>query len=73
MRDNDEPGQPRKVEQPTVQYMAPPKQDPMVTQLLTLFGKLSTPDKLECLGFVRGFVEGRRPHSDGQDLQVASS
>ena len=45
--------------------------DPMAVELLDLFGKLDKAGKAECLGYVRGFVMGRRPHAHGQASAVA--
>lgn len=39
------------------------KNDPLVTELISLFGKLSKPHKHEFLGRLRGFVEGINTHN----------
>lgn len=60
------------VREPTGVFTMPlPKTDPMALELLDLFSKLDKPGKAECLGYVRGFVMGRRPHAHGPASAMA--
>lgn len=47
------------------------KLDPMTAEMLELFGKLDKIGKAECLGYVRCFVDHRRPHAHGQASALA--
>ena len=70
MRDGQAVDKPQ-VNEPRVQYLPPAKQDRMTTELLELFGRLDKTGKVECLGYVRGFVMGRSPHAHGPASAVA--
>ncbi len=69
MREDDELN--HKVMTPVATYRIQHTQDPMTVELLDLFGKLDKAGKAECLGYVRGFVMGRRPHAHGPASAVA--
>ncbi len=56
---------------PEVAYIDRRKTDKHTGELLTLFGQLDASGKRELLTFVRGFVAGRRPHSDGKTSAIA--
>lgn len=56
---------------PDVAYLERRKTDKNTSELLALFGQLDTNGKSDLLIFVRGFVAGRRPHSDGKASALA--
>lgn len=57
--------------EPSVSYLPEPKADENYSELLELFGKLDVDGKREWLADLRGFVRGRRPHSNGHPAKVA--
>lgn len=59
------------VAEPVVQYLPAVKADKMTTELVDLFERLDREGKVECLGFIKGFVLGRSPHTHGQASAVA--
>lgn len=59
------------VREPVVQYLPKAKPDKLTEELLSLFSQLDKAGKLEHLGYLRGFVAGRRPHKDGPASAVA--
>lgn len=59
------------VREETVYHLLQPKQDKLATELLELFGQLDSSGKMELMGYVRGFVSGRRPHRVGKAPSVA--
>jgi transcriptional regulator with XRE-family HTH domain len=61
----------REIREDTVQYLPQPKPDKLVVELLELFGQLDATGKTELIGYVRGFVSGRRPHHIGKAPAVA--
>lgn len=61
----------REIRQDTVQYLPQPKPDKLAVELLELFGQLDADGKAELIGYVRGFVSGRRPHRIGKAPAVA--
>lgn len=54
-----------------VQYLPDAAPDDKKTELLELFDRLDADGKKEWLADLRGFVRGRRPHSDGHFATVA--
>lgn len=52
-------------------YLPDPPRDKNETELLALFHLLDDDGKKELLAYTKGFVMGRRPHQDGQALQMA--
>lgn len=60
-----------RVQEPTVSYLQEPQQDPVTKEVLDLFGNLDPPSRREWLADLRGFVRGRRPHSDGDASAMA--
>lgn len=54
-----------------VSRLPDPPTDRQAIELLELFAQLDPEGKSECLGILRGFVMGRRPHTHGQDPRLA--
>ncbi|EYC51716.1 hypothetical protein AZ34_11975 [Hylemonella gracilis str. Niagara R] len=52
-------------------YKLEPKEDPLRTELLAVFSQLDEKGKKDALGYLRVFVAGYRPHSDGEASAVA--
>lgn len=59
------------VREPSVSYLPEPKPDDKTVELLELFSKLDDDGKRDWLADLRGFVRGRRPHSNGHLAKVA--
>jgi len=57
--------------QAAVFSMPQPKQDPLIIEIVELFSLLDKAAKIECLNYVRGFVDGHRPHAHGPASAMA--
>lgn len=67
-----EPNSQHTTNEPHAVYALPKtKTDAQEAEVIELFHRLDAIGKAEFLGYMRGFVEGRRPHSYGRASKVA--
>ena len=57
--------------EPQAIYQIGPQPERLTIELLELFGQLDAVGKVEFMSYTRGFVAGRRPHSNGTASDLA--